>query len=251
MARAGDVRILAIEASGVTASVNGPGEKAFAVRIALEKLPDPVMAQAVDAMAGKASFAAALLSGTIPNDIEAAFEGTGRTLLPKKSEELILSCECGDQAAICSHAAAVAYLLGEQFDGDPFLIFLLRGAPRAGLLLALNEARARVQVTATGDSANRARRVTDPISRTPMPDVKPEHFFKPLLPVATLRTTFSPPEHPEAILTRLGPSPLQDPESARLLLDLHRAIGIGAAERMEEWEWRRVWGRQNKRPQER
>ncbi|HPA39806.1 MAG TPA: PfkB family carbohydrate kinase [Phenylobacterium sp.] len=56
----------------------------------------------------------------------------------------------------------------------------------------------------------------------------------------TLKTRFVPPENPEALLTRLGPPPLQDEEAARLLVEMHRAIGRGAADRLTEAEWRRV-----------
>jgi hypothetical protein len=42
---------------------------------------------------------------------------------------------------------------------------------------------------------------------------------------------------------RFGPPPLHDLEASRLLLELHRAIGLGARERLAGWEWRRAGGR--------
>ncbi|MEO6324796.1 MAG: hypothetical protein ABIT01_08685 [Thermoanaerobaculia bacterium] len=251
VARAGHVRSLEVGPSGVMALVGDAAEPAHQVRIVLKPLPDRVLSQAIQTMAGKASFAASLLSGTIPHDIDAAFTGTGRTLLPESPDELKMSCDCSDEATLCEHRAAVMYMLGERFDRDPFLIFLLRGRSREELLAALQSARSRAQGPAHEGVGRPLGARAEPMPRAPLPDVKPEFFFKPLAPVATLKTTFSPPEHPEAILTRLGPAPLGDPEAARLLSDLHRAVGLGAAERLEEWEWRRVWGRENKRPQDR
>src|SRR4030095_5581977 len=52
------------------------------------------------------------------------------------------ACSCPDNANPCKHVAAVYYLLGEEFDRDPFLIFQLRGMERSELLAALGPAAA-------------------------------------------------------------------------------------------------------------
>src|ERR1019366_4995487 len=72
---------------------------------------------------------------------------------------------------------------------------------------------------------------------------RPELFYRPGEPVAALRSSYAPPDHPEAVLTRLGPPPFRDAEASQLLVDLHRAIGLGARERLAEWEWRKAGGR--------
>jgi uncharacterized Zn finger protein len=223
----------------VRASVRGAGVSRCEVTVRLELLPSAVWRRALRAMAGRASFAASLLSGSIPNDIETAFAGTGRTLLPQSPSELRNACTC-DASGFCTHLAAVHEQLGRRFDEDPFLIFLLRGKERAELLKAIRHQRS-VLVPAENGASAAALAVAEPGEPLPAGFLeKPELFFKPPVPVSSLRTTFSPPEQPEAILTRLGPPPLQDPEAARLLADLHRAIGLGADERLSEWEWRRA-----------
>ena len=47
------------------------------------------------------------------------------------------ACSCPDQANPCKHVAAVYYLLGEEFDRDPFLIFRLRGIDRGEIVEAI------------------------------------------------------------------------------------------------------------------
>ncbi|HKC23992.1 MAG TPA: hypothetical protein VKF32_04580, partial [Thermoanaerobaculia bacterium] len=74
---------------------------------------------------------------------------------------------------------------------------------------------------------------------TPLVEVPPERFFRPLAPLASLLAPYAPATAPDAVLTTLGPPPLEDPDAARLLAELHRAIGLGAKERLSEWEWRR------------
>lgn len=234
-------QVAALEVSRglVRATVRGPSATRYDVAIRLQPLSPAVWRRALRGMAGRASFAASLLSGTIPSDIETAFAGTGRTLLPQSAAELKSACTC-DASGYCAHLESVNDQLGRRFDEDPFLIFLLRGKERSELLKAIRQQRS---VLASSEDGESPAPLTPVEPSEPLPPgilEKPEHFFKPLVPVASFRTTFAPPEQPEAILTRLGPPPLQDPEAARLLMDLHRAIGLGAAERLSEWEWRRA-----------
>jgi len=72
-----------------------------------------------------------------PNTIEKVFQTAGLSLFPGKSKDLKTECSCPDWSNPCKHIAAVYYLLGEEFDRDPFLIFKLRGLPREELIKML------------------------------------------------------------------------------------------------------------------
>ena len=82
------------------------------------------------ALAEQALFTAKLLAGEMPQDIEQAFAGAGLSLFPKHLDDLVTGCSCPDWSNPCKHIAAVYYLVGEEFDRDPFLIFKLRGVDR-------------------------------------------------------------------------------------------------------------------------
>ncbi len=161
----------------------------------------------------------------------------GGALLPVSSGDVSVTCPCGD-GAVCRHAAAVHVALAERFDRDPFLLLLLRGKGRDEILARLRDARSRRTMPAPVAPRRAETAVAVPLE--PLPEVRPEAFFRPLVPLSTLKTRFVPPEHPEALLTRLGHPPLQDDDAARLLVDMHRAIGRSAADRLTEAEWRRV-----------
>jgi len=75
----------------------------------------------------------------MPQNIEEAFSDSGVSLFPQKKSDLKTDCSCPDWSNPCKHIAAVYYLLGEEFDRDPFLIFKLRGMSREELLGALSE----------------------------------------------------------------------------------------------------------------
>ncbi len=66
----------------------------------------------------------------MPQEIEEAFRNAKLSLFPERLRDLETKCSCPDWSNPCKHIAAVYYLLGEEFDRDPFLIFKLRGVTR-------------------------------------------------------------------------------------------------------------------------
>lgn len=62
--------------------------------------------------------------------------------MPSPCQDLKTECSCPDWSNPCKHIAAVYYLLGEEFDRDPFLIFRLRGMEREELFGLLGGAAA-------------------------------------------------------------------------------------------------------------
>jgi uncharacterized Zn finger protein len=89
----------------------------------------------------------------MPQDIEEVFEGAGLSLFPEKRGDLKTSCSCPDMSNPCKHIAAVYYLLGEEFDRDPFLLFRLRGLSRKELFARLNEAAPAAAAAPAGPAA--------------------------------------------------------------------------------------------------
>jgi uncharacterized Zn finger protein len=126
-ARNGQVLNIDIQPGVVTARVQGSAPKPYRVKIQLATLTDDDWGAAIDVMSQQAIFAAKLLAGEIPDDIEKAFQTAKVSLFPTKGNQLITECSCPDYSNPCKHIAAVYYLIGEQFDADPFLIFALRG----------------------------------------------------------------------------------------------------------------------------
>ncbi len=75
----------------------------------------------------------------MPQEIESAFEAAHIPLFPRDPRDILTDCSCPDYANPCKHVAAVYYLLGEQFDRDPFLIFMMRGRTREQVIEALRQ----------------------------------------------------------------------------------------------------------------
>lgn len=133
-ARSGQVMDYRVEAGGVTAKVQGSRRQPYDVRLSLRAFRDEEWAAALEALAAQAGFAAELLAGRMPEDVETAFDVAGVSLMPRAAVELKTSCSCPDWANPCKHVAAVHYILAEAFDDDPFLLFRLRGRGREQVL---------------------------------------------------------------------------------------------------------------------
>lgn len=141
-ARQGRVHDLAVKDGIVTARVTGSRPTPYRVTLRLTPLADRVWEAAIKAMATRAVFAASLLSGEMPREIDEAFRPSRASLFPEREKDLATACTCPDWANPCKHVAAVHYVLGEAFERDPFLLFELRGRSKTAVLTALRRLRA-------------------------------------------------------------------------------------------------------------
>jgi uncharacterized Zn finger protein len=133
-ARRGQVVSIDIQQGVVKAAVQGSRPKPYQVTIRIEPLSPAEWKRLAGQLATQAIFAAKLLAGQMPEDIEEAFKQAKLSLFPAKLGDLKTDCSCPDWSNPCKHIAAVYYLLGEEFDRDPFLIFRLRGIEREELV---------------------------------------------------------------------------------------------------------------------
>ncbi len=145
-ARKGQVASLEIEAGGIRARVQGSRKGAYSVSIKLTALNGEQWRKVVDLVSEEPIFAALLLGGEMPEDIERIFFDAGMSLFPARQNDLDTDCSCPDWSNPCKHIAAVYYLLAEAFDQDPFLLFRLRGMDRDVFLECLRTAGAGEQI---------------------------------------------------------------------------------------------------------
>ena len=129
-ARQGQVLSIDVKKGMVEAKVQGSRAQPYEVHIKVRPLMTSEWKRLAVQLSQQAIFAAKLLAGEMPQDIEQAFTAAGLSLFPEKLKEISTGCSCPDWSNPCKHVAAVYYLLGEAFDRDPFLIFRMRGMDR-------------------------------------------------------------------------------------------------------------------------
>lgn len=207
-ARQGRVHDLEVRGGTVRASVTGSRPTPYRVTLTLRPLKDAAWEGALAAMAAKARFAAALLAGEMPREIDEAFAAEKASLFPARPADLRADCTCPDDANPCKHIAAVHYVLAEAFDRDPFLLFELRGRSRDAVMAQLQAAR----------GATPGHR-TDQVRSVDLARLDPAAYDAFRQPVDDLRFRIAAPAAPGATLRQLGRPPgwRLDVELAHLL----------------------------------
>src|SRR6516162_4970939 len=184
-ARNGQVLSVDIAKGEVKAKVQGSQRQPYRVAIKVDTLTAKQWEKVVEALSSQARFVVKLLAGEMPTDIEEVFAKAKISLFPQSEGDLLTDCSCPDWSNPCKHVAAVYYLLGEEFDRDPFLLFQLRGLRREALLQRLSRltpvseaASAAVEVTAMGRAAYPATPLpSDPAGFWYVGDRLPEDVF--------------------------------------------------------------------------
>jgi uncharacterized Zn finger protein len=138
-ARSGQVLSIEIAKGEIAARVQGSRSDPYRVTIAIKPLAAKQWSGVARVVSDQAIFASKLLAGEMPREIENAFRGAGVALFPERHSDLNTACSCPDWSNPCKHIAAVYYLLGEEFDRDPFLLFRLRGMDRGEFVALLGE----------------------------------------------------------------------------------------------------------------
>jgi uncharacterized Zn finger protein len=198
-ARAGRTHDLMVHAGVVTAKVTGSRAQPYDVALKVAQRAAATWQSAIQNMAQKAQFSAALLAGEMPRAIDEAFASAGASLFPARSSDLQTKCSCPDWANPCKHVAATHYVLGEALDRDPFLLFELRGRPKALVLAELRAARSGGSVEVVEEA--------DEIPSIPavrLERVSAEDFDAPRAPLPSLHLEFEPPSAHAAVLKQLG-----------------------------------------------
>ena len=154
----------------------------------------------VDVVSQLPADVASLLAGEMPPDIDDVFRKAGVALFPARLSDTHSDCSCPDDAIPCKHIAAVYYLIGEEFDRDPSLIFKLRGIELEKLLPGLSPERPGRKTAATPRVPMRER------PGTPVP-ADPAVFWGSDALFAPLKVDLRTPPVDAPLLKQLGPFP--------------------------------------------
>lgn len=201
-ARSGQVLSIEIDRQRVAATVQGSRPKPYEVSIGVTALSRSDWTKLTRVLSGSPLHVAKLIAGEMPEDMETLFGEAGITLFPARASELRTECSCPDWSNPCKHIAAVYYLLGEEFDRDPFLIFKLRGVAREDL--------ASIVGSATPLKQARSKPPMVPLEKTPRLTAGapvPENFWEGSAPEGDLFGLVEPPPRSAPILQRLGGFP--------------------------------------------
>jgi len=230
LAKAGRVRSVDFAPGTVYAEVeDGTQEHRPTVRI--RTYDEEEWRAVLDALSSRLDRLAALVEGNIDGSLVEELKAHSVRLFPT-ARELDGDCDCGDYAVPCAHGAAVHHLVAEALEGEPLLLFAMRGRPREQLIAEIRRS--------WGDSS---RSPTSPAARE---EVAPtgDWFASPTgMPEISFR--FTPPARSPGLL-ELGPLP-GDGDLLKTFGPLYEA-GAAAARDFALAEPSRTLGSRRRRP---
>lgn len=217
-ARKGQVTAIDETKTGISAKVQGSSRRPYKVSIDVNPLTDKQWETVLDILAEQAIFSVQLLAGEMPDDIEEVFTAAGVSLFPDSGKQLNTDCSCPDWANPCKHVAAVHYILGEQFDEDPFMIFRLRGRDQEAIIAGLRARRA------GEDADDFEAEVEEPAA--PLTETLSDFWGSP--GGAIIKTTVKKPAIEYPILKRLGQPSFLREDMIATLGPAYRAVSRSA-----------------------
>ncbi|UTM38673.1 SWIM zinc finger family protein [Rhodococcus pyridinivorans] len=143
-ARAGQVISMRLEPGAAVGDVQGSQLTPFTSAVRVRTLDEEAVGELVSLVRSSPGMLARLAAGILPEEL-------GSALLPRRAGELDFDCTCPDDGWPCKHAAAVAYLLAEHVDDQPFAVLTLRGVDLATLIGGVDDAGADEEVSAARD----------------------------------------------------------------------------------------------------
>jgi len=237
-AETGQTRRIAYLPGRIEAAVQGRADRAYTTMLRVVPFSPEHWDRVVEGLSEGAVYAAKLLAGEMPSNIEEVFAPLGLKLFPMETADISVSCSCNDfrdkeaaaLAAVrsegstdplpdaspatepkrefwCKHIVCVAYLFAERLSIEPFLMFVLRGVEGQDLLDRLRQRRA-VTGAALGATPVYTQRVPGVSDREPKAlDADLDHFWQAGPELTMIDMPIEPPAVSHPLLRRLGPSP--------------------------------------------
>ncbi len=126
-ARNGSVRSITIDKGKVTARVQGTRATPYKVAIGIRQYTQADNKKLISLIKENPYYMGSLQTGELPPELEQECMNIGITLFPQSWKDLGMQCSCPDWAVPCKHLAAVIYMIANEIDKDPFLVFRLHG----------------------------------------------------------------------------------------------------------------------------
>jgi len=133
-ARSGQLLSFEVHPGQLLAQVQGSRSTPYLVTVDAPVTSDAQWAEVDSALASRVKFAARLLVGEVPPELEDVFAAAGVALLPARWNDLVARCTCPDLANPCKHIAAALYVFADRLDVNPWLLLEWRGRTRDQIL---------------------------------------------------------------------------------------------------------------------
>ncbi len=145
LANRGYVNKIRVTKGKITASVESSGygygyyygySSSYRIRMNFEPFTKEEVKAIKQIIAENSSIAVELDMGNLPQTLIDELEKINIYLFPDDWDELDKTCDCYDDEDPCKHLAAVYFMLANEIDKDPFILFQVRGLKKENLVKA-------------------------------------------------------------------------------------------------------------------
>lgn len=126
-ARNGSVKSIYIANEYVASEVQGSRRRPYDIDFSLKKLTSKEKTNILDIVIDNPLYLSSLLNRKLPEQLYQEFKQKNIELFPRRWSDINANCSCPDWAECCKHIAATIYLIANEIDKNPFLVFELRG----------------------------------------------------------------------------------------------------------------------------
>ena len=120
--------------SDLVARVQGSRFTPYKEKISLKKFTPKEIEKIGKILSENPYITGQLLNGILPEEIEEILKMEGITLFPESWDDIDAYCSCPDWANPCKHLAAVYYVIANEIDREPFILFEMHGLKKKKLL---------------------------------------------------------------------------------------------------------------------
>ena len=126
-ANKGAVQTLTIANNQISALVKGSAPRPYRTKLSVPLFSDSEKEALLTEISANPAILAQLLNRQLPPDLVDFADRRGIRLFPRSFDDLTMGCSCPDYAIPCKHLAAVVYVIANEIDRNPFLVFQLKG----------------------------------------------------------------------------------------------------------------------------
>ena len=123
----GSVTAIDVQGPAIKADVQGRQRRPYRVSVSLPAFTSQEKKNVLETVSRHPAVLAKLLNRQLPEQTLALLAGEKISLFPCSWEDMSASCSCPDWAMPCKHIAAIIYLIANEIDKNPFLVFELHG----------------------------------------------------------------------------------------------------------------------------
>ena len=126
-ANKGAVQGLLISENQISASIKGSAPRPYKAKLSVPLFTEREKESLLTEIRENPATLAQLLNRQLPPELTEFGQKRGIQIFPRSFRDLDMGCSCPDYAVPCKHLAAVVYIIANEIDRNPFLVFQLKG----------------------------------------------------------------------------------------------------------------------------